>query len=46
MPINIPKSLPASKILKAENIFVIDSERATTHDIRPLEIAIFNIMPT
>ncbi len=46
MPINIPKSLPASKILKAENIFVIDSERATTQDIRPLEIAIFNIMPT
>lgn len=46
MPINIPDSLPASKILKAENIFVIDTERATTQDIRPLEIAIFNIMPT
>ena len=46
MPINIPDSLPASKILKAENIFVIDDERATTQDIRPLEIAIFNIMPT
>lgn len=46
MPINIPNSLPASKILKAENIFVIDSERAITQDIRPLEIAIFNIMPT
>lgn len=46
MPINIPNSLPASKILKAENIFVIDDERATTQDIRPLEIAIFNIMPT
>ena len=46
MPINIPDSLPASKILKAENIFVIDDKRATTQDIRPLEIAIFNIMPT
>ena len=46
MPINIPDSLPASKILKAENIFVIDDKRAITQDIRPLDIAILNIMPT
>lgn len=46
MPINIPNALPASQILKQENIFVIDEDRAITQDIRPLEIAIFNIMPT
>ena len=46
MPINIPNALPATKTLRSENIFVIDEKRATTQDIRPLEIAIFNIMPT
>jgi len=46
MPINIPNALPATKILTEENIFVIDEDRAITQDIRPLEIALFNIMPT
>lgn len=46
MPIVIPKDLPAYKILKDENIFVMKTARATKQDIRPLEIAIVNLMPT
>ena len=46
MPVIIPKDIPASKILKAENIFVMNTERALKQDIRPLEIAILNLMPT
>ena len=46
MPIRIPKDLPASQTLQNENIFVMDSERATTQDIRPLRILILNLMPT
>jgi len=45
MPINIPKQLPARELLKKEKIFVMDEERATTQDIRPLNIAILNLMP-
>ena len=45
MPINIPKQLPAREILEAENIFVMDDERAMTQDIRPLNIVILNLMP-
>ena len=46
MPIVIPKDIPAHKALTDENIFVMDSERANTQDIRPVEIAIVNLMPT
>lgn len=46
MPIIVPKDIPASKILKAENIFVMNEARAQMQDIRPLEIAILNLMPT
>lgn len=46
MPIIVPKEIPASKILQAENIFVMNDKRATSQDIRPLEIAIVNLMPT
>lgn len=46
MPIIVPKDLPAFKILRSENIFVMESKRAKTQDIRPLEIAIVNLMPT
>ena len=46
MPIKIPNDLPASKILKEENIFVMDESRATSQRIRPLKILILNIMPT
>lgn len=45
MPLNIPKSLPAVDILLKENIFVMDSERASTQEIRPLKIVILNLMP-
>ena len=46
MPINIPDNLPAFDILASENIFVMSSTRATTQDIRPLKLAILNLMPT
>ncbi|MEG9429532.1 MAG: homoserine O-succinyltransferase [Christensenellaceae bacterium] len=46
MPIIVPKDIPASKILQAENIFVMNEKRAAGQDIRPLEIAVVNLMPT
>lgn len=46
MPIKIPNELPATKTLNNENIFVITETRALTQDIRPLKIAILNLMPT
>ncbi len=46
MPIKIPDNLPAAKILKEENIFIMDETRATTQRIRPLKLLILNIMPT
>ncbi|MBQ7456517.1 MAG: homoserine O-succinyltransferase [Desulfovibrio sp.] len=46
MPIKIPSDLPARRALEQENIFVMTNERANTQDIRPLEIAIVNLMPT
>ena len=46
MPIIIPKDLPAYESLLKEKIFVMDKERAGTQDIRPIEIAILNLMPT
>ena len=45
MPLRLPDRLPAIDILKDENIFVMDDSRATTQDIRPLRIAILNLMP-
>ena len=46
MPIQIPNDLPATGILQNENIFVMSENRATTQDIRPLEIVLLNLMPT
>ncbi len=46
MPIRIPDALPAASILQSENIFVMTEKRAQSQDIRPLKIAIFNLMPT
>ena len=46
MPIIISKELPAYDVLRGEKIFVMDSVRAVTQDIRPLEVAIVNLMPT
>ena len=45
MPLNLPDRLPAIELLKKENIFVIDSSRASSQDIRPLRIVILNLMP-
>lgn len=45
MPVRVPVSLPAVEALREENIFVIDEQRASTQDIRPLRIAILNLMP-
>jgi homoserine O-succinyltransferase len=46
MPIRIPDNLPAVETLNSENIFVMSEDRAYHQDIRPLKIAILNIMPT
>jgi homoserine O-succinyltransferase len=46
MPVMIPNALPAATTLTNENIFVMTHMRATSQDIRPLEIAILNLMPT
>jgi homoserine O-succinyltransferase len=46
MPIKIPDNLPAAKVLNNENIFVMFEDRAYHQDIRPLRIAILNLMPT
>ncbi|MBQ8675060.1 MAG: homoserine O-succinyltransferase [Bacteroidaceae bacterium] len=45
MPLNLPDRLPAIELLKKENIFVMDTTRAHGQDIRPLRIAILNLMP-
>ena len=46
VPIKIPNELPAYRTLTEENIFVMTETRAMTQDIRPLQIAIVNLMPT
>lgn len=46
MPIKIPDNLPATEILNGENIFIMPEDRAFHQDIRPLKIAILNLMPT
>ena len=46
MPIKIPDNLPAKEILQQENIFTMDETVAFHQDIRPLRIAILNLMPT
>lgn len=45
MPVKIPATLPARSILEGENIFVMSDARARRQDIRPLRIAILNLMP-
>jgi len=46
MPVKIPNTLPARAILESENVFVMGEERAAHQDIRPLRVAILNLMPT
>lgn len=45
MPLRLPDRLPAIDILKKENIFVMDTSRAHTQDIRPLHVVVLNLMP-
>lgn len=45
MPIRTQSDLPAKEILEQENIFVMDENRAMHQDIRPIRIAILNLMP-
>lgn len=45
MPIKVQDNLPAKKVLEEENIFMMDENRAMMQDIRPLKIAILNLMP-
>ena len=46
MPVKIPSPLPARAILENENVFIMGEERAEHQDIRPLRVAILNLMPT
>ncbi|MBK5200652.1 MAG: homoserine O-succinyltransferase [Spirochaetaceae bacterium] len=46
MPIKIPSDLPAKAVLEKENIFIMEEGRAYAQDIRPLKIALVNLMPT
>lgn len=46
MPVIIPAALPAAEILTNEQIFVMHEQRAKAQDIRPLRLAIVNLMPT
>lgn len=46
MPVKIPSNLPARELLEKENIFVMSELRAAHQDIRPLRIAVLNLMPT
>ena len=45
MPIRTQSDLRAKEILEHENIFVMDESRASHQDIRPISIAIVNLMP-
>ena len=45
MPINIPDGLPAAEKLAQENVFYLQECHASHQDIRPLKIAILNLMP-
>ena len=45
MPLNLPANIPAIDLLKKENIFVMNSNRASEQDIRPLKVVILNLMP-
>ena len=45
MPIKIPDKLPATDILRGENIFVMSEARASSQEIRPLKVLLLNLMP-
>ncbi|MCH4053079.1 MAG: homoserine O-succinyltransferase [Atopobiaceae bacterium] len=45
MPIRIPDGLPAKRTLHDERIFALEEDAASNQRIRPLKIAILNLMP-
>ncbi|MEM6661932.1 MAG: homoserine O-succinyltransferase [Pseudomonadota bacterium] len=45
MPIKIPADLPAHDVLEREGVMVMSAETALRQDIRPLQIALVNLMP-
>jgi homoserine O-succinyltransferase/O-acetyltransferase len=45
MPIKIPERLPAIDVLRREGVMVMGEETALRQDIRPLQIALLNLMP-
>ncbi|MGL4331833.1 MAG: homoserine O-acetyltransferase MetA [Bacteroidales bacterium] len=45
MPLNLPDNLPAIDLLKEENIFILNTSKAESQDIRPLRVLILNLMP-
>ncbi len=45
MPIKIPDHLPARQHLEEEGLFVMSERHAVRQDIRPLRIALLNLMP-
>ncbi|SFU05718.1 homoserine O-acetyltransferase MetA [Sedimentitalea nanhaiensis] len=45
MPIKIPADLPAYDVLTREGVMVMSEDQAARQDIRPLRIALLNLMP-
>ena len=45
MPIKLPKNLPAYDILQNEGVMIMANEEAERQDIRPLKVALLNLMP-
>lgn len=45
MPIKLPATLPAFDVLTREGVMVMDEDTAARQDIRPLRIALLNLMP-
>jgi homoserine O-succinyltransferase len=45
MPIRVPAALPAIEVLRAEGVMVMDETTAARQDIRPLRVALLNLMP-
>ena len=45
MPIKLPSALPAFDVLTHEGVMVLDEDAAGQQDIRPLRIALLNLMP-
>ena len=45
MPVKVKGALPAKAVIEKENIFIMDESRAISQDIRPLKIAVLNLMP-